>query len=233
LWDEAPAARTTPSGLGCKSRANLAARQWFDEAVTLDPWFAQPKHSLGTAILLPGGMGGVATPLLHWPATLLTQMGWSVLGVAWDEKRLKRVGAASEVRRCADAALGQALSGHPILVVAKSLGTLALPWAVENDLPGVWLTPLLQEAAVVAAVGSARQVTLLVGGTRDPHWQPPAAAGSGVTLLELPDADHGLQQPGYWRRSLLDQVEIFDQVSQLADQVLRTTSADRPPPSAP
>jgi len=233
LRDEAPAARTTPSGLGCKPRANLAARQWFDDAVTVDPWFAQPEHSLGTAILLPGGMGGVATPLLHWPATLLTQMGWSVLGVAWDDQRLKRVGAASEVRRCADAALGQALSGHPILVVAKSLGTLALPWAVENDLPGVWLTPLLQEAAVVAAVGSARQVTLLVGGTRDPHWQPPATAGSGVTLLELPDADHGLQQPGYWRRSLLDQVEIFDQVSQLADQVLRTTSTDRPPPTAP
>ena len=38
--------------------------------------------------------------------------------------------------------------------------------------------------------------------------------------MEVPGADHGLQQPGDWRRSLLNQVEIFDRVSQLAEQVL-------------
>lgn len=169
-------------------------------------------------------MGGIATPLLHWPAALLTQIGWSVFGVRWDENRLSGEGAASQVRRCADAALNQASSNEPVLVVAKSLGTLALPWAVENRLPGVWLTPLLQDTAVVAAVQEARQPTLLVGGTNDPHRQQPAAAGSGISLLELPDADHGLQQPGDWRRSLLHQIEIFDRVSQLAEQVLNTTT---------
>lgn len=192
--------------------------------MSVDPWFAQPTHPLGTAILLPGRMGGIATPLLHWPAVLLTEIGWSVLGLRWNENRLSSEGAASQVRRCADAALNQAPSDKPVLVVAKSLGTLALPWAVENRLPGVWLTPLLQDPAVVAAVQEARQLTLLVGGTNDPHWQPPAAAGSGITLLELPDADHGLQQPRDWRRSLLQQVEIFDRVSQLAEQILRTTT---------
>jgi len=104
------------------------------------------------------------------------------------------------VPRCVDTALDQALHDQPVLVVAKSLGTLALPWAVERGLPGVWLTPLLREAAVVTAVGEARQPTLLVGGTADTHWQPPEVAGPGVTLMELPGADHGLQQPGDWRR---------------------------------
>jgi hypothetical protein len=52
----------------------------------------------------------------------------------------------------------------------------------------------------VTAVGEARQPTLLVGGTADTHRQPPEVAGPGVTLLELPGADHGLQQPGDWRR---------------------------------
>lgn len=159
--------------------------------MSVNPLFAQPNQPLGTAILLPGRMGGIATPLLHWPAALLTQIGWSVLGVAWDENRLEREGAEAEVRRCADAALDQVPSGQPVLIVAKSLGTLALPWAVKNRLPGVWLTPLLQDPAVVVAVQEARQVTLLVGGTNDPHWQPPTAAGSGVTLFELPGADHG------------------------------------------
>jgi hypothetical protein len=187
--------------------------------VSVVPWFAQPEHGIGTAILLPGRMAGIATPLLHWPAVLLTQMGWSVLGVTWDQDRASRE-AAAHVRRCADAALDRALDGAPVLVVAKSLGTLALPWAVENALPGVWLTPLLQDAAVVSAVEEARQPTLLVGGTADPHWQLPAAAGPGVAVMELAGADHGLQRAGDWRRSLLDQVEIFDRVSQLADQAL-------------
>lgn len=201
--------------------------------VSVDPWFAQPDHPLGTAILLPGRMGGIATPVMHWPASLLTEVGWSVLSVAWDENRIEREGAASEVRRCAEAALNQARSGQPVLIVAKSLGTLALPWAVANRLPGVWLTPLLQDRAVVAAVEEARQVTLLVGGTNDPHWQPPTAVGPGVTLFELPDANHGLQQPGHWRRSFLHQVDVFDQISLLAEQLLNTTRSDSPPSTAP
>jgi hypothetical protein len=164
-------------------------------------------------------MAGTATPLLHWPATLLTQSGWSVLGVTWEEEELS-TDAASQVRRGADAALARALTDQPVLVVAKSLGTLALPWAVENQLPGVWLTPLLHDPAVVRAVQEARQPTLLVGGTADPHWELPAAAGPGVTVLEVPDGDHGLQQAGDWRRSLLGQIEIFDRVSDLAEQTL-------------
>ena len=148
-------------------------------------------------------------------------MGWSVLGLARDEARFERESAPSQVRRCADAALDQVSSGQPVLIVAKSLGTLALPWAVEHGLAGVWLTPLLQEASVVAAVGSAQQATLLVRGTSDPEWQPPATTGPGVTQLDLSDADHGLQQRGDWRRSLLQQTEVFDHVSQLAEQILQ------------
>ena len=47
--------------------------------------------------------------------------------------------------RWADTALDQAPDDQPVLIVAKSLGTPALPWAVERGLPGVWLTPLLKE----------------------------------------------------------------------------------------
>ena len=187
--------------------------------MTVDPWFAQPDHPLGSAIVLPGRRFGLATPLLHWSATLLTQLGWSVLGVSWDQDEVSRE-EAPYVRRCADAALDRVPADQPVLVVAKSLGTLALPWAVEYRLPGAWLTPLMQDPAVVTAVEAAREPTLLVGGTADPYWHPPVAAGPGIMVMEVPDADHGLQQPGDWRRSLLIQVEIFDRVSRLAEQVL-------------
>lgn len=194
--------------------------------MSVSPWFAQPGQPLGTAILLPGRWGGVATPVMHWPASLLTEGGWSVLAVTWDEERIEREGATSEVLREADAAFGRALPGRPVLVVAKSMGTLALPWALQHRLPGVWLTPLLRDPAVVRAVGVAQQRTLLVGGTEDPHWQPPNERGPGVTVLELPEANHGLQQPGHWRRSLAQQVEVFDQVSRLADRVLQRGGLD-------
>jgi hypothetical protein len=198
----------------------LAARQLcFRDTVSIEPWFAQPDRVLGTAILLPGRMFGAATPLLHWPATLLTQYGWSVLHVEWDENGLTD-GEASHVRQCADAALDRAAPDRPVLVVAKSLGTLALPWAVENGLPGAWLTPLLRDRTVLTAVEEAQQPTLLVGGTADPHWHIPATTGPGISITELPGADHGLQQPADWRRSLLDQVEIFDRINHLAGQVL-------------
>lgn len=195
----------------------------FYDVVTVRPWFAQPDHPLGTAILLPGGTGGVFTPLLHWSATLLTQSGWSVLGVTWDEARLARAGASTEVTHSAQSALERALPGRSVLIVAKSLGTLALPWAVENGLPGAWLTPLLHDEAVVDAVARAQLTTLLVGGSADPHWRRLPEAGSGVDWLELPHADHGLQRTGDWRQSLLEQMPVFDRVSQLASQVLSTT----------
>ena len=187
--------------------------------MSVEPWFAQPDHVLGTAILLPGRRGGVVTPLLQWPASLLTQNGWLVLGVAWHEDGLTQP-EASHVRNGADAALDRAGVDRPVVVVAKSLGTLALPWAVENALPGVWLTPLLSDATVVTAAEEAQQPTLLVGGTGDPHWRVPAVPGPGVRIVEVPGADHGLQQPGDWRGSLLAQVQIFDQISDLAAQVL-------------
>ena len=56
-----------------------------------------------------------------------------------------------------------------------------------------------------------------VAGEQSGVW---CALGYRITLLELPGADHGLQQSGDWRRSLLDQVENFDRVSYLAGHVL-------------
>lgn len=182
-------------------------------------WFAQPGTALGTAIVLPGRMFGAGTPLLHWTSMALTQHGWSVLTASWDEEALER-GPAAHVVTIAASALERASSSLPVLIVAKSLGTLALPWAVATGLPGVWLTPLLGDASVQAAVREVQRPTMLVGGTSDPYWVRQEIVGTGVRIVELADADHGLQRRDDWRESLLDQVPVFDAIAEFADGIL-------------
>lgn len=129
---------------------------------------------------------------------------------------------------------GSVLSVGSIGSVA-SVGSIGSILSVENELPGVWLTPLLSEDSVVAAVGRTRQPTLLAGGTTDPHRRFPAVVGPGVEIVEVPGADHGLQGPD-WRRSILDQTRLFDQIEDLAARVVSGSSTVQQriaPPASP
>ena len=95
--------------------------------MTVTPWFAQPEEPLGTALLLSGRQAGIATPLLHWPASLLTETGWSVLGyvdppvpdgsASWDAVEtslpVERQGAAPSPRTPTASARGSTSSGCP------------------------------------------------------------------------------------------------------------------------
>ncbi|NYD24987.1 alpha/beta hydrolase [Kineococcus aurantiacus] len=82
------------------------------------------------------------------------------------------------------------------LLIAKSLSTRLLALAVERDLPGVWLTPLLREDEVRAAAEQAGAPTLLVDGSADPYWDSTAAHASGRRVLEVAGADHSIEVPG-------------------------------------
>jgi hypothetical protein len=182
-------------------------------------WFSQPDTALGTAIVLPGRMFGAGTPLLHWTSMALTQHGWSVLTASWDEQALDR-GPADHVVAVAASALERASTSTPVLVVAVSLCTLALPWAVATRLPGVWLTPLLGDASVHAAVTDVQWPTMLVGGTADPYWVRQEIVGAGVSIVELAGADHGPQRRDDWRGSVLDQVPVVEAIAEFADGIL-------------
>jgi pimeloyl-ACP methyl ester carboxylesterase len=81
------------------------------------------------------------------------------------------------------------------VIVAKSLGTLALPLAVEAGLPGIWLTPLCQEPEVASSIRAATAPTLLVGGTGDPSWDGDIARSGSAEVVELDGADHALSVP--------------------------------------
>ncbi len=127
-------------------------------------------------------------PLLYYATMLLVDRGWTVRPIHWDHGDRTSIEAATEqARRELDA-----VSAPVHLVVAKSLGTVALPDAVERGLPGVWLTPILTDPRIAAAVGGLSAPSLLVGGTADPAWDGDLAHASAAHVLEVIGADHGL-----------------------------------------
>jgi hypothetical protein len=135
------------------------------------------------AVALPGAiLGGM--PALWWAIAPLYDAGWRVL-LVWDEFLDRSQDPWRFVGERADAAIGHL--GGADLVIGKSLGTFAAPL----ELPGIWLTPLLNEPEIVSALRARTAPSLLVGGTDDPGWNAAVAREFGE-VLELPGADHGL-----------------------------------------
>ncbi len=94
------------------------------------------------AIICPGG-GGYSPdwPLLYYTREVLLARGWSLRELWWTPpaEHARATGAAipgatAWVRE----QVTEVLAGVT-LIVGKSLGTLALPVAVERSLPGIWL----------------------------------------------------------------------------------------------
>ena len=159
------------------------------------------------ALILPGSNYVAQAPLLWYAEEVLGIHGWTTEAFVWNGTPESR----TEVRMAYDMVLRQRTaveSGAMYCVVGKSLGTLVLPTAVDLEVPGVWLTPLLsEEQAEVELHASVREIgalgipALFIGGTADPAWDGEIARGGG-TVLEVPGATHRLEIPGDWRASL-------------------------------
>ncbi|MFF2807932.1 alpha/beta hydrolase [Streptomyces sp. NPDC058000] len=152
-------------------------------------------------LILPGLTYTPARPLLHYLARALHARGWTVQELWWDPPDQDEQRQAYVEHR-ATAALEKEGARH-VVVLAKCLGTRFLPTAVRLGIPGIWLTPMLDVPEVAQAVKVSTTPALMVGGTRDPHWDAAAARGGKARVLELPGADHGLETPGDVQGSLL------------------------------
>lgn len=147
------------------------------------------------AIVLPGAHYLPGYPALWFAREAVQRHGWSVLEV-WDEC-WEPEAAGRWVEERALAALEHAGDPDRILIVAKSLSTRAAPIARERRLPAVWLTPLLEDDDVVAALRTPTAPALLVGGTADPLWSSALVSTlDRVEVLELAGVDHGLEVEG-------------------------------------
>jgi hypothetical protein len=164
------------------------------------------------AVILPGRGYTADMPLLWYARTVLDFQGWTVHSIDWPADlapdRVPGMAAAAIDHACGVSAgtsdnAGASDAATDCLIVAKSLGSVALPFAVERGIPGVWLTPLLSEPAVAAAAQNLGPRHLLIGGTGDQTtWDGNLAQHSGAQLLEIPHADHTLQVAGDLDRTL-------------------------------
>ena len=144
------------------------------------------------AVILPGIRYFSQAPLLWFTREAAQAGGWSVVEV--DERAPRDQEPFGWMRGQAEHALEAASGAERVVVIGKSLGSVA---ATLVDGPAVWLTPLLNQPEVAAAIGSATEPTLLVGSTADPTWAGGAPRGNeSIEVLELEGLDHSLQVTG-------------------------------------
>ncbi|MEP7762650.1 hypothetical protein [Sanguibacter sp. 25GB23B1] len=178
-------------------------------------WSRGPAKPLGgVAVLLPGAGYTVQAPLLSWSAALLVELGWHVQAVEWTMTDEARERPVAFVERAVEAAFADAPVTDRRLVVGKSLGAFALPWAVRHGVPGIWLTPVLTDPVVARALDDADASHLAAGGDRDTAWLPESAPSTAARLVTVPGGDHGLLVPGRWLASVEVQTALLQQVSE-------------------
>jgi hypothetical protein len=146
------------------------------------------------AVLLPGMVYPTRAPVLWFAREAVMAKGWSALEV------LGEPGSHAEPvqweREAAERAL-EAVGQARVLVIGKSLASFLAGLVSDRDLPAIWLTPALDQAAVLDGLERARRRTLLVGGTADSMWVRQAIPANPVLeVLELANVDHALQVPG-------------------------------------
>lgn len=122
---------------------------------------------VGCCVVLPGRQYSPDGPLLFFAAQAAIARGWDVRQVWWDAPA--RGSGGDEVGWVAGQ-LEAAVAGYDgrVLVVAKSLGTLAVGYAARCGYEAAWLTPLLTEPdlAEVLVTYPARQFVVI--GEQDP-----------------------------------------------------------------
>lgn len=155
----------------------------------------EPKgESRGLALVLPGRAYSPSAPLLEFTRRALVQHGFTVQQVWWDATTRGDEDGDQWVRRQVVDALAEEDADHVVLV-GKSLGTRAAPYAAERGLDAIWLTSLLVEPTVAEAIAADAGRQLLVGGLADELWDPVVAqelADNGCDVLAVADADHSM-----------------------------------------
>jgi hypothetical protein len=146
--------------------------------------------------------------LLEWTTRALQDGGWTVFQADWHLHALPE-DPRTFVEDVAKALDAMERGTGPVLLVAKSLGTLAAHWGADRGYPAAWLTPVLKSAGSHPMPGHAEALAeriraypaenLVVGGTADFVWQR-GFHGTG-DVLEIEGADHGLEAAD-WRTSL-------------------------------
>ena len=166
---------------------------------------SSPRRPL--VLVLPGVHYGQQAPLLWWARSIAEGHGAEVVAPSWTVDAVAAADPVGFVEAEVYSVLGSRL---PDLVVAKSFGCAALPWAVRHGIDGVWMTPVSTRPEIAGALRDLGPGSVAVGGSADPLWRPDGVAASRARLHTVEDADHALEVTGDWRRSQRLQAEVLD-----------------------
>ena len=155
---------------------------------------ATEETAIGRCVVLPGRQYTPEGPLLFFAAQAALMRGWDVRQVWWDAP--ERSSGSDETAWVIDQ-LDAALEGYSgrVLVVAKSLGTLAAPRAGALGCEAAWLTPLLADPAAAEPLLSYPAAQFVAIGASDPFLDQDVLDALPGTRLVVP-GDHILRVPG-------------------------------------
>jgi len=171
------------------------------ERFEVDTWEFEGEP-VGRVLVLPGGFYPVESPILYWACQVAAGAGWQVTTMRWTVDEAARREPARFVEQAADLLAARAPAAPRTVIIGKSLGTRAAPWANARGWSGVWLTPLLTEPVVRDALTGDGPPATAIGGTADPVWDGAVARRLRGTVVELAGADHALHVGTDWRASL-------------------------------
>lgn len=190
-------------------------------------------RSTHLAIFLPGMGYNVDMPLLFYPRIYLMQQGADVLLVEYNylqqDEYLKRSSDEqrtwlhTDVLAVCDAAL-EAHDYERLTIVGKSLGTYAMAHLLSDDrfqsASCVWLTPLIYDQAVFAAMKRPHRALFVIG-TRDMQYDADkmqeAARSSGAMSLVVERANHGM----FVENDIIGTVRVMENIMQSVQELLK------------
>ena len=205
-------------------------------------FFRQRSETGRLAIQLPGLWYTCDMPLLYYSRLVLVRRGIDVLQLHTDytgpvfqssspEERLQW--GYLDARGALQAALAQR-EYQQLILVGKSIGTIPMAQLVEAgigmDTILIWLTPLLHQSRLVESALQWRGPALFAVGTGDSTYQAQVldriCQQTGAEVIIIEGADHSLEIPGDWSRSLQAMDEVMSGLEGFLDQHLEK-SLDR------
>jgi hypothetical protein len=156
----------------------MAAANQVNHSKITSRLIKQKETSNSLAIILPGAGYTNQAPLLHFCTGLFYSKGFDVLHINYtfdreEQAALTGEGLAEAVRLAGAEALEDETYEN-YYVVAKSIGTMALPYLLKEqnflDAKAVWMTPLLQKDFVLNAMAAGSNKGLCIIGDQDPFF---------------------------------------------------------------
>jgi hypothetical protein len=163
--------------------------------------------AIGRCVVLPGRLYTADAPLLFFATQVALAHGWAVRQVWWQPAQ--RGEGADEIAWVGDQ-LDLAVDGYDgrILVIGKSLGTLAARRARECGYDAAWLTPLLTDPEAVEPLLSYPASQLVAIGSEDPYLDEGVLDRLPGTRVLVP-GDHILGVPGDVPASVASHHEVI------------------------